>query len=107
MSDLFLATPLINASYLSSFPDKTVKIVGKVKSLGEVATIDASGDVLVHLAPDAHLQEGKFYEFIGRVNNDLSLKMLSTTQTEFSEPISKYSIECGRDRKGSLVLIWV
>ena len=44
------ATPRVNAKYLDSFTNQTVRILGKVVSLrGETATIDANGSINVHL----------------------------------------------------------
>ena len=44
------ATPRINAHYLDSFANQTVRILGKVTSLhGETATVDANGSITVHL----------------------------------------------------------
>ena len=44
------ATPRINARYLDSFTNQTVRILGKVVSLrGETATIDANGTINVLL----------------------------------------------------------
>lgn len=44
------ATPRINARYLESFTNSTVRILGRVTSLrGESATIDANGSVQLHL----------------------------------------------------------
>jgi len=44
------ATPRINAQYLDSFTNQTVRILGKVTSLrGETATLDANGSVNIHL----------------------------------------------------------
>ena len=44
------ATPRVNAKYLGSFTNQTVRILGKVVSLrGETATIDASGSINIHL----------------------------------------------------------
>jgi replication factor A3 len=43
-------TPRINASYLEQFTHRTVRILGKVTQLrGEEATIDAGGQINVHL----------------------------------------------------------
>ena len=40
------ATPRINARYLDSFTNQTVRILGKVVSLrGETATVDANGTI--------------------------------------------------------------
>ena len=44
------ATPRVNAKYLGSFSNQTVRILGRVVSLrGETATIDANGSITVHL----------------------------------------------------------
>jgi hypothetical protein len=44
------STPRINAQYLEQFSHRTVRIVGKVRQLrGEQATIDAGGQINVHL----------------------------------------------------------
>ena len=44
------ATPRINARYLDSFTNQTVRILGCVTSLrGEMATIDCSGNINVYL----------------------------------------------------------
>jgi hypothetical protein len=44
------ATPRITAPYLEQFSHKTVRILGKVRQLrGEDATIDAGGQISVHL----------------------------------------------------------
>ena len=44
------ATPRVNAKYLDTFTNQTVRILGKVVSLrGETATINASGNINVHL----------------------------------------------------------
>lgn len=44
------ATPRVNAKYLDSFTNQTVRILGTVVSLrGETATINANGSINVHL----------------------------------------------------------
>ena len=44
------ATPRVNAKYLDSFTNQTVRILGKVTLLrGNMATIDAQGSVNVML----------------------------------------------------------
>ena len=44
------ATPRINAQYLESFTNRTVRILGKVVALnGDTATVDAGGEVVVWL----------------------------------------------------------
>jgi replication factor A3 len=45
-----ISTPRINFSYLDSFTNRTVRLIGKVIQLrGEEATIDAGGHVTAHL----------------------------------------------------------
>ncbi|KAK8189422.1 replication factor A protein 3 [Phyllosticta capitalensis] len=74
------ATPRINAKYLENFKHQTVRILGKVTQLrGEEATIDASGPVNLHLNRDAHLTPNNAVEVIGKVNADLSVKVLTST----------------------------
>ena len=44
------ATPRVTAQYLENFSHQTVRILGKVRQLrGEQATIDAGGQIMVHL----------------------------------------------------------
>lgn len=45
-----IATPRINATYLDSFTNQTVRLIGKVVQLrGEQATVDSMGNVTAHL----------------------------------------------------------
>lgn len=45
-----IATPRINSSYLDSFTNQTVRLIGKVVQLrGEQATVDSNGNVTAHL----------------------------------------------------------
>ncbi|KAK3721507.1 hypothetical protein LTR37_003063 [Vermiconidia calcicola] len=74
------STPRITAQYLQQFSHQTVRILGKVRELrGEQAKIDAGGQVNVHLNRDAHLQINHAVEIIGKVQNDLSVKVLVST----------------------------
>jgi len=59
------ATPRITASYLEQFAHKNVRIVGKVVQLrGDEATIDAGGQITVHLnRVCAHFALGKVLIF--------------------------------------------
>ncbi|PQE05560.1 hypothetical protein CJF30_00007697 [Rutstroemia sp. NJR-2017a BBW] len=105
-------TPRITTSYLDQFPNRTVRMVGKVTLLrGEEAKIDCDGEVRIllgrvsfsppflytppafssHLSKnpirkaskhsltptpqDAHLQVGNAVEIVGKVNQDLSIKI--------------------------------
>ena len=65
------ATPRVNAKYLESFTNQTVRLLGKVTSLrGDQATIDAQGSVNIVLNRGSHLllaptaREGKSGEYI-------------------------------------------
>lgn len=75
-----LTTPRISSQYLDSFTSKTVRLVGRVTQLrGETATIDSEGNVTAHLNRDAHLTVGNAVEIVGKVNQDLSVKVLRAT----------------------------
>lgn len=44
------ATPRVNAKYLEQFSHQNVRIMGKVRQIrGDSATIDAEGDITIHL----------------------------------------------------------
>jgi len=74
------STPRINSQYLDSFTNQIVRLVGKVVQLrGEQATIDAGGNVTAHLNRDSHLTVGNAIEIVGKVNQDLSVKVLQAT----------------------------
>ncbi|KAB2573832.1 putative ssdna binding protein ssb3 protein [Lasiodiplodia theobromae] len=73
-------TPRISAPYLEKFTHRTVRILGKVTQLrGEQATIDAGGSINLHLNRDAHLTLNNAVEVIGKVNSDLSVRVLTST----------------------------
>ncbi|GAB7328924.1 hypothetical protein MBLNU13_g00783t1 [Cladosporium sp. NU13] len=74
------ATPRITAPYLEQFSHQTVRILGKVRQLrGEQATIDAGGQISVFLNRDSHLQLNHAVEIIGKVQNDLSVRVMAST----------------------------
>ncbi|KAI1014259.1 hypothetical protein LB504_008910 [Fusarium proliferatum] len=84
-----LSTPRITAAYLDNFVGKVVMLVGKVTQLrGEQATLDSEGTVTVLLNrmhcnteltfQDAHLTNGNAVQVIGKVNSDLSIKVLTS-----------------------------
>ncbi|KAF3770939.1 replication factor A protein 3 [Cryphonectria parasitica EP155] len=71
-------TPRATAPYLDSYVGRNVTIVGKVVQLrGEVALIDADGNITAHLNREAHLSPGSAAQIIGKVNPDLSVRVLS------------------------------
>ncbi|KAI9837232.1 MAG: hypothetical protein M1819_000306 [Sarea resinae] len=74
------ATPRISAPYLDNFRGQTVRLVGKVTQLrGEQASLDAGGTVVVNLNRDSHLTLNNAVEVVGKVNPDLSIKVLAAT----------------------------
>lgn len=73
-----LSTPRITAPYLDSFVGRHVIVVGKVTQLrGEQATLDAEGTITVILNRESHLANDNAAQVIGKVNPDLSIKVLS------------------------------
>ncbi|KAE8450957.1 hypothetical protein EG329_005397 [Mollisiaceae sp. DMI_Dod_QoI] len=75
-----LSTPRITSPYLDSFTTRTIRLIGLVTQLrGEQATIDADGNVTAHLNRDAHLTVGNAVEIVGKVNRDLSVRVLKAT----------------------------
>ncbi|EKD19553.1 uncharacterized protein L3040_002568 [Drepanopeziza brunnea f. sp. 'multigermtubi'] len=71
------STPRITAPYLDAFTNRTIRLTGRVMQLrGESATIDSDGVVTAHLNRDAHLTVGHAVEVVGKVNQDLSVKVL-------------------------------
>ncbi|KYK60874.1 hypothetical protein DCS_02012 [Drechmeria coniospora] len=74
-----ISAPRITAQHLDAFAGRLVTMVGKVTQLrGDQATIDADGTVTVVLNRDAHLSNGNAVQIIGKVNPDLSIKVLSS-----------------------------
>ncbi|KKY36282.1 putative dna replication factor a subunit ssb3 [Diaporthe ampelina] len=72
-------TPRITAPYLDSYQGRNVIIVGRVVQLrGEAAVIDADGNITAHLNREAHLSNGNAVQIIGKVNPDLSVRVLSS-----------------------------
>ncbi|KAI9827794.1 MAG: hypothetical protein M1832_004283 [Thelocarpon impressellum] len=79
-----ISTPRISAPHLENFSHQTVRVLGKVTQLrGEQATLDAGGDVHVLLnrgpVQDSHLILNHAFEIVGKVNADLSVKVLAAT----------------------------
>ncbi|KAH8772670.1 replication factor A protein 3 [Diaporthe sp. PMI_573] len=72
-------TPRITAPYLDSYRGRNVIVVGRVVQLrGEVAVIDADGNITAHLNREAHLSNGNAVQIIGKVNPDLSIRALNS-----------------------------
>ncbi|CAM1507826.1 Fc.00g046740.m01.CDS01 [Cosmosporella sp. VM-42] len=92
MAEQQMSTPRITAPYLDNFVGRVVMLVGKVTQLrGDQATLDSDGTVTVLLNREAHLANGNGVQVIGKVNPDLSIKVLTsrdlgTTVGEFAIP---------------------
>ncbi|PSS13139.1 hypothetical protein M430DRAFT_105547 [Amorphotheca resinae ATCC 22711] len=75
-----ISTPRITSQYLDAFTGKTVIITGKVtQTRGDTALIDSEGVVTVLLNRDSHLKPGNAVEIVGKVNQDLTVKVLMAT----------------------------
>ncbi|KAK3373710.1 replication factor A protein 3 [Lasiosphaeria ovina] len=73
------STARITCSYLDSYVGKNVIVVGKVVQIrGDEAVIDADGNITAHLNRECHLAAGNGVQIIGKVNPDLSVKVLSS-----------------------------
>jgi replication factor A3 len=81
--------PRINASLVPQFVGKTVRIIGKIHDLqGDTATLDASGELRIHLSMQSHVKENNYYEIIGKITDDHSIRMLDAI--DFGDNISMY-----------------
>ncbi|TVY53336.1 Replication factor A protein 3 [Lachnellula cervina] len=75
-----LSTPRILAPHLDAFQNRTIRLIGRVTQLrGETASIDAQGTVTAILNRDAHLSVGHAVEIVGKVQGDLSVRVLQST----------------------------
>ncbi|KAF1833421.1 replication factor A protein 3 [Decorospora gaudefroyi] len=73
-------TPRILAPHLSNFQHRIVRVLGKVVQLrGDMAVIDAGGNVDVILNRDSHLAVGHAVEIIGKVDQNLYIKVQAAT----------------------------
>jgi replication factor A3 len=87
-----LSTPRITAPYLDNFVNRHVLLVGKVTQLrGEQATLDSEGTVTVILNRESHLANGNAAQVIGKVNPDLSIKVLSAKDLGPGVDLNLYS----------------
>lgn len=74
------STPRISAALLDTYVGHNVIIVGKVVQLrGDTAFIEADGQVHANLNRDCHLMVGNGAQIIGKVNPDLTIKVLNAT----------------------------
>lgn len=75
-----ISTPRITSQHLEVFQNKTIRLLGKVTQLrGDQATIDSEGVVTCQLNRDSHLTVGNAVEIVGKVNRDLSVRVLKAT----------------------------
>ncbi|KAJ9155964.1 hypothetical protein NKR19_g4238 [Coniochaeta hoffmannii] len=82
------STPRVSGPFLDNYVGRNVMVVGKVVQLrGDQAIIDADGNVTAHLNRDAHLSVGNGAQLIGKVNPDLSIKVLSSLNLQQSVPV--------------------
>ncbi|ERS99308.1 replication factor A3 [Sporothrix schenckii 1099-18] len=73
-----METPRVSCSYLNSYVNHNVLIVGKVVQLrGESAILDADGHITVNLNRESRLVGGNAAQIVGKVMPDLSVKVLS------------------------------
>ncbi|CAN8095402.1 unnamed protein product [Discula destructiva] len=72
------STPRVTAPFLDRYVGRNVTIIGRVDQLrGEEATIDADGHIKAYLNREAHLTPNGAAQLIGKVNGDLSIRVLS------------------------------
>ncbi|KAI0897785.1 replication factor A protein 3-domain-containing protein [Annulohypoxylon nitens] len=72
------STPRISATLMDSYVGQNVIIVGKVVQLrGDTAFLEADGQIQANLNRDCHLMVGNGAQIIGKVNPDLSIKVLN------------------------------
>ncbi|KAL0636866.1 hypothetical protein Q9L58_004087 [Maublancomyces gigas] len=70
--------PRINAPLLEQFQNRVVRVVGKVLELrGDTATIDSHGSITIFLDRDSQLIVGRATEIVGKVQPDLTIKVMS------------------------------
>ncbi|KAF6845104.1 replication factor A protein 3 [Colletotrichum musicola] len=73
------STPRITAQYLDNYVGRNVILIGKVLQLrGDSAVLDADGNVTALLNRDVHLTNGNGAQIIGKVNPDLTIKVLTS-----------------------------
>jgi replication factor A3 len=70
-------TPRILSSHLASFPQRIIRLLGKITALhGETATLDCGGEVTLKLNRDSHFEVGKYYEVVGKVMEGLQVQVM-------------------------------
>lgn len=83
-------TPRIDATLRQQFQDHSaIRIIGKcVKINGNDAVLDCNGEVEIKSSPDAAFEVGRYFEVVGKVQDDMSIQMLSAT--DFGTNIGKF-----------------
>jgi replication factor A3 len=100
-----LSTPRLTSPHLEHFTNRTIRLTGRVTQLrGELATLDSDGAVTAHLNRDAHLTVGNMVEVVGKVNGDLSIRVLNATDLgrdgEFFSSSTVWRVSRGRGERG-------
>ncbi|KAH8664123.1 replication factor A protein 3 [Xylariales sp. PMI_506] len=74
-----ISTPRVSCQLLQEYVKRQVMVVGKVVQLrGDSAIIDADGNVTLMLNPEAHLTPGNGVQVIGKVQDDLSIRVMNS-----------------------------
>ncbi|KAH6980388.1 replication factor A protein 3-domain-containing protein [Fusarium venenatum] len=100
-----LSTPRITAAYLDNFVGRVVMLVGEVTQLrGDQATLESDGTVTVLLNRDAHLSNGNTVQVIGKVNPDLSIKVL--TSRDLGNTVDHGPFQSSQPYAPRVAMIW-
>ncbi|KAL6922780.1 hypothetical protein FSST1_000054 [Fusarium sambucinum] len=103
-----LSTPRITAAYLDNFVGRVVMLVGEVTQLrGDQATLESDGTVTVLLnreLQDAHLSNGNAVQVIGKVNPDLSIKVL--TSRDLGNTVGHGPFQSSQPYPPRVAMIW-
>lgn len=74
-----ISTPRVSGRILGSYVGKNVMVIGKVIQIrGTEALIEADGQISINLTDQEHLTPGNACQVIGKVNTDLSIKVLTS-----------------------------
>lgn len=91
------STPRIDGSLLEQYTNRTVRVIGKVEEIqGSDLKLYTPSDtsnnltITVTTTPDLEFQQGLWYEIIGRVMDNLSLRAIDIQN--FGENISEKAV---------------
>lgn len=93
-------TPRIDATLLQNFTSQTVRIIGRVDAQAGGNTLTfyvpsyQSTNLTIQLSysPDLQFQLGKWYEVIGRVSDDLSVRCVDSRELTFPNGVNEAAI---------------